>query len=60
MTASSNGKHKRKSSCQPEDGNILSNKGWCAKKSNGKFGVTAKLTLTASKDLQKSQKFGWP
>ncbi|KAK3101914.1 hypothetical protein FSP39_007317 [Pinctada imbricata] len=34
ITASTYGKHKRKSSCQPEDGNILSQKGWCAKKNN--------------------------
>ncbi|XP_055996917.1 lactadherin-like isoform X2 [Ostrea edulis] len=34
ITTSSNGKNKRKDSCQPEDGNILSKKGWCAKRNN--------------------------
>ncbi|XP_029636990.1 lactadherin isoform X1 [Octopus sinensis] len=32
MSASSNLSFRRKSSCQPEDGNILSNKAWCSKK----------------------------
>ncbi|XP_064601589.1 lactadherin-like isoform X2 [Liolophura sinensis] len=32
MTASSFSSRKRKRSCQPEDGNILSNKAWCSKK----------------------------
>ncbi|XP_069132853.1 lactadherin-like isoform X3 [Argopecten irradians] len=34
ITASSSGKNRRKSSCQPSDGTVLSNKGWCAKHSN--------------------------
>ncbi|VDI54556.1 lactadherin [Mytilus galloprovincialis] len=34
IRASTWAKSRKKSSCQPEDGNILSNKAWCAKKQN--------------------------
>ncbi|XP_046567293.1 lactadherin-like isoform X1 [Haliotis rubra] len=36
ITSSSSRKFRKKSSCQPEDGNIFSKKAWCAKQQNDK------------------------
>ncbi|CAL1548384.1 unnamed protein product, partial [Lymnaea stagnalis] len=35
ITASTSRKFQKGSSCQPEDGHILSSKAWCSKKQNG-------------------------
>uniref|UniRef100_A0A2C9L8Z1 F5/8 type C domain-containing protein n=1 Tax=Biomphalaria glabrata TaxID=6526 RepID=A0A2C9L8Z1_BIOGL len=37
MSASSSRKFQKGSSCQPEDGHILSSKSWCSKKQNGEY-----------------------
>ena len=37
VTASSAKKYKDGSSCQPDDGYIMTNKGWCAKTKDGRF-----------------------
>ena len=46
LTASSSHKYRRGSSCQPEDGHLLSSKGWCAGTNDGEWSFMVIWAIT--------------